>query len=85
MTRDDLDDGDDAGGAWADILARRSPEGAAVVAELHRAEAAVLEIQGRIQTAIGERRDYADDFAAFEAALVEVDRMREKIYRMARQ
>lgn len=85
MTRGDLDDSDAAGQAWADILARRSPEGAAIVAELLRAEAAVLEIQGRIQTAIGERRDYADDFVAFEAALVEVDRMREEVYRTARQ
>lgn len=62
---------DDEGGgeAWSDILARRSPEGRAVVDEPIRAEQAVLAIQARIMAAIEEeRRDYSGDWEAFDAA-----------------
>ncbi len=75
---------DEGGEAWADILARCS-QGGRVVDELHRAEEAVLTIQNRILAAIEAKRGYAKDYEAFEAALAEVDRMRRKVYRLARQ
>lgn len=80
-------DGDhyEGGEAWAEILARRSPEGRAVVEQLDRAEEAALAIQQRVTLAIIEKRDVTDDFCAFEAALTEVLQMRSKVYRMARQ
>lgn len=80
-------DGDhyEGGEAWADILARRSPEGRAVVEQLDRAEEAALAIQERVTLAIIEKRDVTDDFCAFEAALAEVLRMRSEVYRIARQ
>jgi hypothetical protein len=84
MQVDDHEDEED-GEAWADILARRSPEGRAVVDELHRAEQAVITIQNRIMAAIEANRDYAEDYEAFEAAFAEVDRMRREVYRLARQ
>ncbi|AXB80701.1 hypothetical protein [Novosphingobium sp. P6W] len=74
-----------SGEAWADILARRSPEGRAVADELHRAEEAALAIQERIIAAMREKQDFTDDFCAFEAAIAEVDRMRSEVYRMVRQ
>lgn len=75
----------EGGEAWADILARRSPEGRAVVEQLNRAEEAALAIQERVTLALIEKRDITYDFCAFEAALAEVLRMRSKVYRMARQ
>lgn len=69
-----MTDDEENGEAWSDILARRSPEGRAVVGELIRAEQAVLAIQARIMVAIEERRDYSADWEAFEAALGEVAR-----------
>lgn len=75
----------EGGEAWADILARRSPEGRAVVEQLNRAEEAALAIQQRVVHAITETRDVTNDFCAFEAALAEVERMRSEVYRMARQ
>lgn len=80
---DDEEEG--SGEAWSDILAARSPEGRAVVDELRRAEQVVLSIQGRIMSAITDGRDWAEDFSAFEAAFAEVDRMRQKVYHLARQ
>lgn len=82
-----IEDDEDSGGgeAWADILARRGPEGRAVVDELRRAEEAVLTIQNRVIAAIEGNRDYAEDYKAFEAAIAEVDRMRREVYRLARQ
>ena len=35
--------------------------------------------------AVREKRDFTDDFCAFEAAIAEVDRMRSEVYRMVRQ
>lgn len=75
----------EGGEAWVDILARRSPEGRAVVEQLNRAEEAALAIQQRVVLAITETRDVTNDFCAFEAALAEVERMRSEVYRMARQ
>lgn len=71
--------------AWSDILAQRSPEGRAVVEELYRSEEAAIAIQERIITAVREKRDFTDDFSAFEAAITEVNRMRSEVYRMVRQ
>jgi hypothetical protein len=80
-------DGDqyEGGEAWADILARRSPEGRTVVERLNRAEEAALAIQERVALAIIEKRDVTDDLCAFDAALTEVERMRSEVYHMARQ
>ncbi|AXB75875.1 hypothetical protein [Novosphingobium sp. P6W] len=74
-----------SGEAWADILARRSPEGRAVAEQLRQAEEAAFAIQQRIVAAITEKRDFAEDFKAFEAAIAEVDRMRSEVHRMAIQ
>lgn len=78
-------DNEYSGESWSDILARRSPEGRAVVEELMRAELAASAIRDRIITAISERRGCDEENDAFKAAVAEVNRMREKIYRMARQ
>lgn len=82
---EDADDDDSGGEAWADILARRSPEGRAVVDALQRAEAAALAFQKLLMTALTEGRDGAEEYADFETATGEVDRMRREVYRMARQ
>ena len=79
-----LDD-DEAGESWAEILARRGPEGRAVVDELQRAEQAVLATRAKVMAAMKEHRDYAQDFAALTAAMDEVSRMRQEVYRLARQ
>lgn len=85
MAAGDDDDHEDAGKSWAEILERRSPEGRAVVLRLNQAEQACMEAQRRVTRAIEKHQDCADDFAAFEAAFAEVDRMRKEVYRMARQ
>ena len=82
--RDDLSD-DHQGESWADILARRSPEGRAIVDQLRSAEEAALCAQRLITDAMSEGRECAREFKAFEDALAEVDRMRREVYRMARQ
>lgn len=79
-----VEDDSEGGEAWSDILARRSPEGRAVVIELNRAEQAVLTIQARIMAALTERQDCQADFEAMKEAMAEVDRMRKEVYRMAR-
>lgn len=78
-------DDEGSGEAWSDILARRSPEGRAVVEELIRAEQTALAVQERIMAAMSERRECDQDVEAFQAALAEVDRLREKVYCMAHQ
>lgn len=78
-------DNEYSGESWSDILARRSPEGRAVVEELMLAEQAASAISDRIITAISERRGCDGENDAFKAAVAEVNRMREKVYRMARQ
>lgn len=78
-------DNEYSGDSWSDILARRSPEGRAVVDELMRAEQTASAIRERIITAISDRRECDEDNDAFKAAMAEVNRMREKVYRMARQ
>ena len=72
-----------SGEVCADILARRSPEGRPVAERLHRDEEAATAVRQRLVVAIAEKRDFADDFAAFEQALAKGDRLRSEAYRMA--
>ncbi|MEG3176172.1 hypothetical protein U1872_08030 [Sphingomonas sp. RB3P16] len=82
---DDEEDFEEAGQSWAEILERRSPEGRAVVLRLNQAEQAFIEAQRRVMGAMTAHRDYAEKYAAFEAAFDEVGRMRKEVYRMAHQ
>lgn len=76
---------DEGGKAWAEILAHRGPEGRAIVDELRRAEREAIAIQSRVTAAIKRCEDWSDDYARLEVAMVEVDRMRREVYRLARQ
>ncbi len=79
-----LDD-ERTGERWANILARRSPEGRALADQLWKAEKDALRAQADV-TALKEAGEDAEGaFAVFTEAMNEVQRMRKVVYRMARQ
>lgn len=80
-----VDEYEDAGKSRAEIIEERSPEGCAVMLRLNQAEQACMEAQRRATRAIQGRQDFTAEFAAFEEAFAEVDRMRKEVYRMVRQ
>ena len=78
------DDDEDAGKSWAEILEKRSPEGAAVVRQLNQAELACVEARDRLTVMMLARQDCVAELAAMEDAMDEVSRLRKEVYRMAR-
>ena len=69
--------------AWADILARQSPEGRALVLLLNQAEQTAVEAQLDAMRVIDAGLPVT--FDALEAAITEVTRLRKEVYRMVRQ
>jgi hypothetical protein len=76
---------DEAGQSWASILAARSVEGREVVAQLEQAEARFVRLQTSLTTKMSDKVATQAEYDDFEQALTEVHRMREIVYRMARQ
>lgn len=70
--------------SWADILQQRSPEGATKVAELREAEAHALDLKKRVMAAIKDGAVNRERlFEAYGQAILDIDRLRQEVLRMA--
>ena len=69
--------------AWADILARGSPEDRALELRLDQAEESAIEAQRQALRAIEAGRP--ETLKALDDAMAEVARLRNDVYRMVRQ
>lgn len=72
--------------SWAEILQDQSPEGAAKVAQLRDAEAHALDLQERVMAAITDGvGNRARLFEAYGQAMLDIDRLRQEVCRMAQE
>ena len=76
---------DPAVDGWAAVLAHRSPEGAAMVAELRAAEATVVRINERMRAALAAGDLTGDMFAELGAAMEAADVLQAEVARLAKQ